>query len=82
MDTKTALWRTCDIKSAAFLLYAGFPVSSMGRENTRVFFEFEDTSQRRDALLGFWNREKTVEPVSFLDSLSRARDMVTQTLKS
>lgn len=82
MEAVVKPWRTCDLKAAAFLLYAGFAVVSMGKEQSRAFFEFDDTKERSNALLAFWNKEQRVEPVAFLDSLNRARDMVTQTLKS
>lgn len=76
------LWRTCDIKVVAFLLYSGFKVASFARENQRAYFEFDDNVQRRDAVLDFWNKKASVEPVLFLDSLNRARDMVSQALKA
>lgn len=75
-------WRTCDIKTVAFLLYGGYQAVHVGRENTRVFFEFDDTRERKAAVLAFWNKQQRVEPVAFLESLNRARDMVTQVLKS
>ena len=80
--TTAEKWRTCDMKSVAFLLYAGFPVAAVGKDQGRVFFDFADTEERGAAVLSFWNKKTTVEPVAFTDSLSRARDMVTQALKS
>lgn len=82
MTTMIERWRSSDMKTVAFLLYAGFSIVEVGRENSRVFFAFEDTQERRNALLAFWNKEQRVEPVAFIDALNRARDMVTQTLKS
>ncbi len=70
------------MKSVAFLLYAGFPVASLGKDQSRVFFEFDDTAERKNAMLNFWNKAQRVEPVAFVDALNRARDMVSQTLKS
>lgn len=69
------------MKQVAFLLYAGYSVLSLGQEQNRVFFEFEDTDARRADLMAFWNKEQRVEPVAFLDSLNRARDMVAQALR-
>lgn len=75
-------WKTCDLKTAAFLLYAGFPVARMSQEGQRAVFEFDDTVERQNAVLNFWNKKQKVEPVSFMDSLNRARDMVTQALRA
>ncbi len=75
-------WRTCDLKVIAFLLYMKFPVVEYGRNESRVFFEFDDNQARKDAVLSFWNKTEKVEPVAFLDSLNRARDMVTQAMNS
>lgn len=83
MAIKTeARWRTCDLKVAAFLLYSNYPVLSYGKEQARVFFEFQDSESRSQQVLAFWNKSQAVEPVQFLDCLSRARDMVTQAMKS
>lgn len=71
-------WRTCDIKTVAFLLYSGFAVTAARQEHGRVSFEFEDGEERRDAVLSFWNKQQSVEPVAFMECQNRARDMVTQ----
>lgn len=75
-------WRTCDTKIVAFLFYRGFTAERFWREGSRVFFEFADTSQRKEAVLRFLNKQAEVEPIGFLDNISRARDMVTVALKA
>lgn len=75
-------WRTCDLKIAAFLIYAHYPVLGYAREQARVYFEFQDSDRRSQHVLDFWNKTQAVEPVEFLDCLSRARDMVTQAMKT
>lgn len=82
MATKLGSWRTCDLKTVAFLLYKGFEVVGFGREQGRAFFEFEDSDARKEVVLSLWNKHESVEPVAFLESLNRARDMVTQALKA
>lgn len=70
------------MKTAAFLLYAGYAVKAVEKQDRKIYFVFEDSPARHAALLAFWNREQRVEPVAFLDSLNMARDIVTQALKS
>lgn len=82
MTTKMNGWVSCDMKVVAFLIHEGFEIIEVGKRENRAFFEFKDTPERRDAVLGFWNKTKTVEPVAFLDSLNRARDMVAQAMRS
>lgn len=83
MDQKTvqASWSTCDMKQIAFLLYGAYVVVDITLEQGRAYFHFEDTLARRAALMAFWNKEQRVEPIAFLDSLNRARDMVAQALR-
>ncbi len=82
MTTRESGWVSCDLQVVAFLIHEGFSVTKLGKHENRAFFEFEDSVKRRDAVLGFWNKTKTVEPVAFLDSLRRARDMVAQAMRS
>lgn len=83
MSEKIALkWRSCDLKTVAFLRYAGFAIINIGKEQSRVYFDFEDTVERKSSLLSFWNREQRIEPIAFVDSMNQVRDMITQALRS
>jgi hypothetical protein len=79
-DKATATWRTCDIKSAAYLLYAGYSILAVLPDHGRAVFVFGDSDARKEALLAFWNKNQRVEPVAFIECQNRARDMVTQAL--
>lgn len=81
-ETGVRPWRTCDLKVVAVLTLLGFPMLKYGKEGGRAFFDFEESDKRRDAVLSFWNKKLQVEPMAFLDSLSRARDLVTLALNS
>ena len=75
-------WRTCDIKTVAFLLYAGYSVRNVSRDGNRAVFIFDDTRGRSSAVLSFQNRQQRVEPMAFIACQNQARDMVTQVVKS
>lgn len=80
--TARSIWRTCDLKTVAFLLYAGYEVKSVVSDHGRAVFFFDESEARKNALLGFWNKAQRVEPVAFIECQNRARDMVTQAIKS
>ena len=75
-------WKTCDIKTVAFLLYAGYAVRNVSRDGNRAVFAFDDSPARSSAVLAFQNRQQRVEPVAFIGCQNQARDMVTQAVKS
>jgi len=75
-------WRTCDIKTVAYLIYAGYAVRNVLRDGNRAVFSFDETEERKTSVLAFWNKEQRVEPVAFIECQNRARDMVTQVIKS
>lgn len=77
-----AIWRTCDIKTVAYLMYAGFSIVDVVPDHGRAIFLFEDTAERKEAVLAFVNKKQSVEPVSFIDCQNRARDLVTQAIKT
>ena len=80
--TTAKSWKTCDIKTVAFLLYAGYEVKGVAPDHGRAVFSFDDTAARMNAVLSFWNKKQRVEPVAFIECQNRARDMVTQAVKT
>lgn len=80
--TTAKSWKTCDIKTVAFLIYAGFPIRNVSRDGNRAVFAFDDSSERSSAVLAFQNKQQCVEPVAFIGCQNQARDMVSQVVKT
>jgi hypothetical protein len=76
MSGTSSLWATCDLKIAAFLIHSGFEVRSFKRSGEKVMFEFDPSSSLDQTVMSFINKKTSVEPLSFMDSVSRARDLV------
>lgn len=81
-QTARAPFSTCDLKIAAYLIHSGFEVRRWVKSGERVFFDFDATPAQEQAVMSFVNKKTNVEPLAFMESMSRARDLVTLAKKS
>ena len=74
---KEKCYCTSDLSLAAYLLVKGFPLSGIRRvSSTKASFEFEDSRDREEEVLQFFNRNRFVEPLAYWESVKILKAMI------
>lgn len=77
------LFTTADLPLVAFLRLNNYSISKIQREDGgRAFFTLEDDSKRETLVLKFFNRETTIEPLSYLDQIRNLKSLIRQNNES
>lgn len=74
---KQVPYRTSDLSLAAYLRVKGFNLSGIRRiSNSKASFEFENSRDREEEVLQFFNRNRVVEPLAYWESVKILKAMI------
>ncbi len=76
MNKETQSRTVTDLALAAFLVSAGHPLQAIHRLDGRGAFLFEDMPGVAEAILRFYNRRGTVDPLTFAETLRNLKAAV------
>ena len=75
-------FHTSDLALAAYLKIKGYSIRATTHDNDgKGTFQFQDSAERPDDVLGFFNRQAEVEPLAYLDQFKSLKAMLKQKLK-
>lgn len=74
MDDKE--FKTSDMFVATFLKAKGFKVLRVEREGRKAFFCFDETSEREQAILDYYNEEALISARGFVDSFHAIKALI------
>jgi hypothetical protein len=69
-------FETTDFYLGCFLKAQGFALADVRRLNGRSTFVFRDRPERRRLILGFYNNEGTVRPLSFVGAIKDMKALI------
>ena len=69
-------FQTTDLRLGAYLRMLGYKISSILRVGNRIIFHFDKKEGCQTDINRYYNKESTVEPLTYMSSLGEMRDMV------
>lgn len=70
---------TADLPLVAFLRLQNYTITKIDTEDGgRAFFTLEDDPKREGLVLCFFNKQTTVEPLTFLDQIRNLKSLIRQ----
>ena len=76
MKGKMKTFETRDLYLSAYMVQNGFNLKGLKASDNIVYFQFEDSSDREEIVMKFFNGQATVEPGSYMDAIKRLRILV------
>jgi hypothetical protein len=77
MENQVDLFKTTDIKSAAFILTTGISMVKIIKTDPRkIIFCFTDTNDLREALQQYWTNRASVNPRLLFDNFDYLKDLL------
>ena len=73
-------YKTTDMQLAT-VLSLNFPIKELLNSKNRGTFVFEDSTELRDMITGFYDKQLSVEPKTLLDNLKSIKDRLYATVK-
>lgn len=73
-------YKTTDMQLAT-VLSLNFPIKELINHENRGTFVFEDSTELRDLITGFYDKKLSVEPKALFDNLKNIKDRLYSTVK-
>lgn len=78
-DMPKGFFTTADLGLVAFLTLQKYTLSKIdSNDGGRAFFTLRDDSKREALVLQFFNKQTTVEPLTFLDQIRNLKSLIRQ----
>jgi len=69
-------FQTTDFYLACFLRATGYELADLRRDGRRSVFVFQDRPERRSDVMAFYNGERSVCPLAFVDAIKNMKALI------